>query len=190
MKKNKKISENYIINKYLKKLNYSKKETFNFENDAAYLKIPKNKQVVVTNDTIIENIDFFQKDPPESLANKIITYNLSDLSSMGATPYAYTLSLCLPGNIKDQWLKRFTKKLYLLQKKLDPPSDKIMEDSVQEMMEKCYLQLQIFYQEHDLDWSKSLEEICKELGEVAENAEDENETVWATNLLDECLKLL
>ena len=117
MKKNKKISENYIINKYLKKLNYSKKETFNFENDAAYLKIPKNKQVVVTNDTIIENIDFFQKDPPESLANKIITYNLSDLSSMGATPYAYTLSLCLPKIIDDKWLSKFIKKLNYFQKK-------------------------------------------------------------------------
>ena len=117
MKTNNKISEKYIIYKYLRKLNFKRIETFNFNNDAAFLKIPKNKQLVVTNDTILESVDFFKNDPPESLANKIITYNLSDISSMGASPYAYTLSLCLPKNIKNIWLKKFTKKLFFLQKK-------------------------------------------------------------------------
>ena len=79
MKKNKKISEKYIINKYLRNLHYNKIETFDFKNDGAYLKIPKNKQLVVTNDTILESTDFFKNDPPESIANKIVTYNLSDI---------------------------------------------------------------------------------------------------------------
>ena len=78
----------------------------------------------------------------------------------------------------------------MFKKILDSPYDGIMEDSPQEIVEKCYFQLKIFYQEHDLDWSKSLEEICEELREFAENAEDENETERATNLLDECLKIL
>ena len=117
MNKIKVISEKYIIHKYLRILNFNKVETFNFNNDAAYLKIPKNKQLVVTNDTITESVDFFKNDPPESLANKIITYNLSDISSMGASPYAYTLSLSLPQSINDIWLKKFTKKLFFLQKK-------------------------------------------------------------------------
>ena len=117
MKKNKKISEKYIIDKYLRNLNNNKNESFDFKNDAAYLKIPKNMQIVVTNDTILESVDFFKNDPPESLANKIVTYNLSDISSMGASPYAYTLSLCLPKSINDIWLKKFTKKLFFLQKK-------------------------------------------------------------------------
>ena len=112
MKKNKNISEKYIIDKYLRNLHYNKIETFDFKNDAAYFKIPKNKQLVVTNDTITESVDFFKNDPPESLANKIVTYNLSDISSMGASPYAYTLSLCLSKNINDIWLKKFSKKLY------------------------------------------------------------------------------
>ena len=43
MKKNKKISEEYIIYKYLRKLNFKKIETFNFKNDASFLKIPRNK---------------------------------------------------------------------------------------------------------------------------------------------------
>ena len=111
------ISEIDIINKYLKKLNFHKKETFNFENDGAFLKTKKNKEIIITNDTILESVDFFKSDDPESIAQKIVTYNLSDLSSMGADPHSYTLSLCLPKNLKSEWLIRFTKKLYNLQKK-------------------------------------------------------------------------
>jgi len=117
MKKNKKITEKYIIDKYLRNLNNNQNESFDFKNDGAYLKIPKKKQIIVTNDTILESVDFFKNDPPESIANKIITYNLSDISSMGAYPYAYTLSICLPKNTNDIWLKKFTKKLFFLQKK-------------------------------------------------------------------------
>ena len=117
MKINSQISEQYIINKFLKKLNLKKKETYNFKNDAAFIKNPKNKHIVITTDTILESIDFFKNDPPDSIANKIITCNLSDISSMGAYPYAYTLSLCLPKTINNNWLKKFTKKLLYLQKK-------------------------------------------------------------------------
>ena len=115
----KNISEKYIIDKYLRKLNFNREETFNFENDASFLRLKKNKKLVITNDLIVESVDFFSNDPPESIANKIITYNLSDISSMGASPYAYTLSLALPKNIKHIWLNKFTKKLFLLQKKFN-----------------------------------------------------------------------
>ena len=40
----------------------------------------------------------------------IVVLQLSDISSMGASPYAYTLSLCLPVNTNDTWLTKFTKK--------------------------------------------------------------------------------
>lgn len=118
MKNNNKIlSESLILNNFLNKLNFNKKESFNFKNDGAILKEKKNKNIVVTNDTILESVDFFTNDNPESIAQKIITYNLSDLSSMGADPYSYTLSLNLPEGIGSNWLKKFTNKLYYLQKK-------------------------------------------------------------------------
>ena len=100
------ISETDIISKYLKKLSFKKKETFNFENDGAFLKQKTNMEIVVTNDAITETVDFFQKDAPESIAQKIMTYNLSDLSSLGAVPYAYTLSLSLPKGIDENWIKK------------------------------------------------------------------------------------
>jgi len=111
------LFEKDIIHRYLKKLNLKKEETFNFKNDGAFLKKKKNKEIVVTNDTILESVDFFKSDDPESIAQKIITYNLSDLSSMGAVPYCYTLSLSLPKWISEDWINKFTKKLFFLQKK-------------------------------------------------------------------------
>ena len=110
------LSEKVIINSLLKKLNFNKKGTFNFENDAAYLSTPKNYKTIVTTDTITENIDFFYNDPPESVAQKLVCVNLSDLSAMGSAPVAYTLNLSLNAKINLIWLKRFTSRLYKLQK--------------------------------------------------------------------------
>ena len=78
IKNNISISENDIIYKYLKKLNFNKAESFHFKNDGAFLKTKSNKVIIVTNDSINENIDFFRNDAPESVAQKIVTYNLSD----------------------------------------------------------------------------------------------------------------
>ena len=82
MKNNNQISEKNIIHNYLSKLNDNKYESFNFKNDAAFLKVPKSKKIVVTNDTIVESVDFFKNDSPESIATKIATYNLSDISNI------------------------------------------------------------------------------------------------------------
>ena len=112
-----KLSEKIIINKLLKKLNFKKLGTYNFENDGAYLNISKKYKNVVTTDTIIENIDFFKKDPPESIAQKLICTNLSDLSAMGSIPKAYTLNLSITPSIDFKWLKKFTNRLFILQKK-------------------------------------------------------------------------
>ena len=111
------LSESIILNQYLKKLNYKKDGTYNFENDASYIKLKKLKKLVVTTDSISENIDFFKNDDPRSIAHKIIKINLSDLSAMGATAFTYTLNLFIPNYIDKIWLKIFTKELNRLQKK-------------------------------------------------------------------------
>ena len=119
MKKHNKqtLSENFIINNYLKKLNFKKKESFNFENDGGYLNVSKNEKIVTSNDTIVEGVDFFTNDSADSIAHKIICYNLSDISSMGAMPYCYSLSLGLPKKISKKWLHTFSLKILKLQKK-------------------------------------------------------------------------
>ena len=111
------LSENFIINHYLKKLNFKKKESYNFENDGAYLNVSKNEKIVTSTDTIVEGVDFFTNDSADSIAHKIICYNLSDISSMGATPYCFSLSLGLPKKISKKWLDTFSSKILKLQKK-------------------------------------------------------------------------
>ena len=83
------LSEKIIIDNYLKKLNFNKKGTFNFENDGAYLYINNNYKLAITSDTISEGIDFFSNDDPKSIAQKITTINLSDIFAMGAIPHSY-----------------------------------------------------------------------------------------------------
>ena len=111
------LSESFIINNYLKKLNFRKKESFNFENDGAYLNISQNNKIIVSNDTIVEGVDFFTNDSADSVAHKIICCNLSDISSMGAVPYCFSLSLGLPKKINKKWLHSFSSKILKLQKK-------------------------------------------------------------------------
>jgi len=111
------LSEQDIIYKYLQRLNFKKLESFNFKNDGAFLFHKLNQDIAITNDTIVESIDFFKYDEPESIAQKIVTCNLSDLSSMGVDPYAYTLSLSIPNKTNHVWIKKFTNKLLYLQKK-------------------------------------------------------------------------
>ena len=112
-----KLSEKFIINNFLKKLNLNTTGTYNFENDAAYLKTSAKNKTVVTTDTIVENIDFFTNDPPESIAQKIMCVNLSDISAMGAKPKTYTLNLSINSKIDKNWLKRFSNHLNKMQKK-------------------------------------------------------------------------
>ncbi len=119
MKKNinkKNLSENLIINKYFNKLNFNKIGTFNFKNDAAYIQSINNKKIVLTTDSISEDLDFFHGDDPKSIAKKIITVNLSDLSAMGVYPFAYLLNIFLPKYIDEKWLRIFTEELLKIQK--------------------------------------------------------------------------
>ena len=113
---NNNFSEEFIINKYLKRLSFKKKGTFEFENDGAYFSIKKNKKIAVTTDSISEDVDFFKNDSPRSIANKIITINLSDLSAMGVKPFAYVLNLFIPKYINQNWLKVFSNEILTLQK--------------------------------------------------------------------------
>ena len=114
------LSEKLIINRYLKKLNFKNKGTFNFENDGAYLDlISKNYKLTVTTDNISEDIDFFSNDDPKSIAQKITTVNLSDIFAMGAVPHSYLLNLHLPNHITENWLNSFSNELKKIQRKYE-----------------------------------------------------------------------
>ena len=65
------LSENFIINNYLKKLNFKKKESFNFENDGAYLNISQMKKLLSAMILIVEGVDFFTNETQIQLLIKL-----------------------------------------------------------------------------------------------------------------------
>src|SRR5437763_27173 len=79
--------------------------------DAALLTPPVGKSLVVTADTLVATVHFLPGDPPDTIAGKALRVNLSDLAAKGAEPYAFTLSLALPGDWTEVWLAGFAEGL-------------------------------------------------------------------------------
>ncbi|MEE9492378.1 MAG: thiamine-phosphate kinase [Gammaproteobacteria bacterium] len=81
--------------------------------DAAILKVPDGKQLVMSVDTLIEGVHFFPVTDPELIGYKALAVNLSDLAAMGAEPAWFTLALTLP-QVDEDWLLKFSQGLYAL----------------------------------------------------------------------------
>lgn len=94
-----------IIAKYFAPL--AGEGAFGLKDDAALLPQRPGHDLVVTTDTISEGTDFFASDPPDTIAQKALRVNLSDLAAKGAEPCAYLLSLTLPRNVTGEWLAAF-----------------------------------------------------------------------------------
>lgn len=76
--------------------------------DCAIVSVAKNKQLVITTDTLVSGVHFPETTSPENIACKALMVNLSDLSAMGAAPAWVTLAITLP-EINEQWLSSFSK---------------------------------------------------------------------------------
>ncbi|HWM46716.1 MAG TPA: thiamine-phosphate kinase [Xanthobacteraceae bacterium] len=79
--------------------------------DAAALTPPAGQDLVLKADAIVGGIHFFPDDPPETVAQKALRVNLSDLASKGAVPLGFLLSLALPKSADAGWLERFSQGL-------------------------------------------------------------------------------
>lgn len=64
--------------------------------DAAILRVPAGRQLVVTMDALNSGVHFPAETAPADIGWKALAVNLSDLAAMGATPAWCTLSLSLP----------------------------------------------------------------------------------------------
>lgn len=62
-------------------------------------------RLVITHDTIAEDVHFLSCDPPASVGWKLVAVNLSDLAAKGATPAGALLSLSITG--PDRWTLDF-----------------------------------------------------------------------------------
>ena len=108
------MDEYEVIKRIFRPLAFNKDLSFNLDDDAGLL--PNKEQIVVGTDSIVEG-DHFQKNEknPLLIAKKLLRVNLSDLASMGADPFGYTLNLSLPKKLNKKnlvsWIKLFAKGL-------------------------------------------------------------------------------
>ena len=98
------MDEFEIIKRYFAPL--AGEGAFSLSDDAAILPSRAGHDLIVTTDTIAQGSDFFPSDPPDTIAQKALRVNLSDLAAKGAQPVHYLLNLTLP-HAKEDWLAGF-----------------------------------------------------------------------------------
>jgi thiamine-monophosphate kinase len=86
-------------------------EGLGLKDDAAVLRPPPGRELVLTVDQMIEGIHFLEHDAPDFIARKLLRRNLSDLAAMGAEPLGYLLTTALPQTVSDEWLQLFARGL-------------------------------------------------------------------------------
>ena len=110
------------IKKYFKPLASAERGSLDLLDDAAVLPIGSDSELVISTDALVEGIHYVGDEDASLIAQKSLRTNLSDMAAMGATPWAYTLSLILDPLKKcsaDQWLDSFVAGLQIDQNKYD-----------------------------------------------------------------------
>lgn len=107
MGKPKKPDEFELISRYFAPLAAAERGALGLEDDAAVLAPGPAAGFVVTTDTLVEGVHFPPGEDPDTVAARILGVNLSDLAAMGAEPWAYTLSVALPPDWDEPWIKGF-----------------------------------------------------------------------------------
>lgn len=84
---------------------------FGLKDDAARYRQRPGDDLVLTADMIASGVHFLPDDPPDSIGRKALRVNLSDLAAKGADPFGYLLSLALPVDWTEAWVRGFAKGL-------------------------------------------------------------------------------
>jgi thiamine-monophosphate kinase len=106
----KRPGEFVLIDRYFRPLAVDKGE-FDLKDDAALYRPRPGEDLVVTADMIVAGVHFLPGDPPESIARKALRVNLSDLAAKGADAFGYLVSLALPQDWSEAWVKGFARGL-------------------------------------------------------------------------------
>lgn len=103
------LTEFSLIDRYFRGIGPALDSTvFGVGDDCAVLRPPADQLLLVTTDTLVEQVHFLAGTDPESLGHKSLAVNLSDLAAMGATPKWITLALTLP-EVNETWLEAFAR---------------------------------------------------------------------------------
>jgi thiamine-monophosphate kinase len=90
--------------------------------DCAVLRVPPRNETLVTTDFSLEGIHF-RRDwhPPESVGHRCLARGLSDIAAMGGEPLAVFLSLALPRDLPQSWVRGFMRGLITLAERYGVP---------------------------------------------------------------------
>ena len=111
------MKEFEIINKYFKKLTLSNPAADGLNNDVANFSIENDRQLVVSKDVMVEDVHFKRIYGGSKVAHKLLTSNLSDLASAGASPHSYMIGFTKDDDLDEVFLSSFCSKLSELSKK-------------------------------------------------------------------------
>lgn len=108
--------EGFIAGLELNSLNQIRRgiDTYRFEgigDDCAIIPVENGYVLALTTDLVVEGVHFlFETTTPETVAQKALHVNLSDVAAMGVRPIATLLSIALPKKAsKSDWADRFSK---------------------------------------------------------------------------------
>src|ERR1700675_4182036 len=79
--------------------------------DAATFTPPAGADIVLTTDALVGGVHFFPDDPADTIPQKALGVNPSDLAAKGSQPAGFLLSLALPQSIGEAWLEAFARGL-------------------------------------------------------------------------------
>ncbi len=74
--------------------------------DAAIVRVPQDKRLVVTVDTIVDGVHFPTDTGARDIGYRALAVNLSDLAAMGAEPAWAVMALTIP-DLNEAWLDQF-----------------------------------------------------------------------------------
>ena len=100
--------EDFLIARYFKPLAIDP-GAFGLNDDAAILKA-LGDDIVVTTDALVEGVHFLADDPADTIAQKALRVNLSDLAAKGADPAGFVLTVALR-KVDETWLAAFARGL-------------------------------------------------------------------------------
>ena len=105
------LSERELIEEILAPLAGADDGSLGLSDDAALIVGEVGRDLIVTQDSLVEDVHFRSDDPPRLIAQKALRVNLSDLAAKGAEPHCYFLSIALPEKITRAWLEEFAEGL-------------------------------------------------------------------------------
>ncbi len=106
---NREICTNHFINAFHQTGLLSDLDLNYLDQDHNYKRqwtVSENCQLVVSTDSLIENVHFLENTAAGDIAFKSLAVNLSDLAAMAATPKAIGLTLLLP-ELNESWANEF-----------------------------------------------------------------------------------